>query len=89
LVFFAPVDDHFVFPVHVLLLDFQSVPEHEIADLLDLICLGLGALGLNIHDFIEVGHREDVVVAPDPLLEAQTAEDLAKPFKRDIRVSSL
>jgi hypothetical protein len=69
-----------------LLLDLDSVAKHDIADLFDLIWFRLGAFGLNIDYFFEVRHGENMVIAPDALLEAQAPEEAAEPLEGDIRV---
>jgi hypothetical protein len=57
------------------------VAKHDIADLFDLIWFRLGAFGLNIDYFFEVRHGENMVIAPDALLEAQTPVEAAEPLK--------
>lgn len=60
--------------------------KHDIADLFDLIWFRLGGFGLNIDYFFEVRHGENMVIAPDALLEAQAPEEAAEPLEGHIRV---
>lgn len=52
------------------------MPEDKFPDLLDLIGFCLSASWLDIQDFFEVVPSENVMVASDPLFEAQFPQKL-------------
>jgi hypothetical protein len=56
------------------------------ADLLDLIGLGLAPLGLQVEDFLDPISPEDVVTASNALAKAQVQQKPAQPRKRNVCV---
>ena len=54
--------------------------------LLNLIGFCLRVSGLQIQDLVDSVHREDVVIAPDPLRESKPLEQHAQTVERDIGI---
>lgn len=52
----------------------------------DLVWFCLPVSGLQVEDFLDPLHREDVVISSHAFLETKPLEKLAKPVKGDVRV---
>jgi hypothetical protein len=64
------------------------VLHHDLADLFDLIRLRLTSPGLQVQNLRYAILRKDVVVAADPLREAQALKQVPQVIEPDIRIGT-
>jgi hypothetical protein len=64
----------------------QPILEDDVADLFDLIRLGLAAAGLEIQDFFDSRAAENEVIAANSLLKAQSPQERPQVIETDIRI---
>jgi hypothetical protein len=66
----------------------QVVPKEYVPYLPHLVRLGFPFPGLQVKDLFDCGHRENMVIAPNPFRETEFLQQLAEVSEWDIRIAT-